>query len=86
MIELVKLYLAKPLNALVIVLCVSAMYLHKGQAFAREEIAVIKVQQKHAAKSDELVLGMIATIARMDANLEQVKNIQAEAAKTRRIQ
>lgn len=80
-IELLRLYLAKPLNAMIIALCVGSFYLHFGQVALREEVAVIKEQQKLDAKVNDIVIGMLSTIARIDANLEHVKEVQAKSVK-----
>lgn len=73
MIEIFKLFMDKPLNGIVAVLCVVTLAIHLGLADVRLAQATLVEQQRSNDKTTKLVLEMHETLIRIDENVKQLK-------------
>ena len=77
MVELLKLFIEKPLNAVVTVLCVSLLSMHGVQMTTQKAVASIRSDFGHSQEDQKEVIktvqAMVPTLARMDENLKFIK-------------
>lgn len=76
MVELLKLAMEKPLNAIVTALCAAVISLHLGQVAIGTSLAAINEQQKTDKYINEQVLLMKDSLARIDENVNIIKKQQ----------
>lgn len=72
--ELVKTFMAKPLHAIIIVLCVAAWSSHTELQLVKEAQATLVAEQVTDKQINKLVLKMNETVIRIDENLIHVKD------------
>ena len=73
MVDLFKLFMAKPLNGIIAVLCVAVLATHLGLFEVRLVQATIVEQQKEDKAINALVLSMNDTLIRIDENVKILK-------------
>ena len=76
MVELLKLAMAKPLNAVVVVLCLAVTGLGTGAVTTRVALAVIVEKQKVNEAYQVKVIEMSETLIRIDQNVIDMKSKQ----------
>lgn len=81
MVELLKLAMEKPLHAIVTALCAAVISLHIGQVTIGTAIAAINEQQINSKHTDERVIQMVESIARIDENVNIIKRQQEQQIK-----
>lgn len=76
MVELLKLAMAKPLNAVVVILCLAVTTLGAGAVTTRVALAVIVEKQKVNEAYQVKVIEMSETLIRIDQNVIDMKSKQ----------
>lgn len=73
MVELIKLFMAKPLNGIISILCVVVLTTYIGLGEVRLAQATLIEQQKVNGQMNLLVLEMNDTLIRIDENVKLLK-------------
>lgn len=73
MLELFKMAIQKPLNAIVVTLCTVVITLHVELFEVKEAVAVIQSEQLIDKQINAKVLSMSDTLTRIDVNVETLK-------------
>lgn len=74
MIDLLKYFMAKPLNAIVAFLCAGVLSTHLGLFEIKQAMAVVEEQQKVSAVTNQQVLNMNESLIRIDENVKFMKD------------
>lgn len=73
MLELFKMAIQKPLNAIVVALCTVVITMQMEMFEVREAIAVMQTEQIVDKQINDKVLSMSDTLTRIDVNVETLK-------------
>lgn len=73
MIDLVKQFMAKPLNGIITVLCVGVLSTHLQLFEVQKVVAVVQEQQKTDIAMNQQVLDMNESLIRIDENVKFMK-------------
>lgn len=73
MFEFFKLAFTRPLEAIVILLCVGYMYMHVEVFEVRKAQAIIETQRTEQVKINNQVVQMNDTLIRIDENVKLIK-------------
>ena len=81
MVELMKLVVTKPLQAVVTLLCAGSLTLHIAMTEMKMAMAIVQEKQEVATLTAEKVIQMSDMLIRVDTNLSIVKQNQTELLK-----
>lgn len=76
MVDLLKLFIEKPLNAIVAMIAILALFTYGMATSTKEAVAIQAEQQKFDSYINEQVLSMKDTLIRIDANVAVIKEQQ----------
>lgn len=76
MVELVKLFLSKPLEAIIVVICLVLVTIQMAVFELQTAQAVLVKQEEYDMTINEKVLDMTVLLARIDENVKSLKKFQ----------
>ena len=76
MVELIKLFLSKPLEAIVVTICIVLVTMQMAMFDLQTAQAVLIKQEEYDMTINEKVLDMSILLARIDENVKSLKKFQ----------